>query len=101
MATLSGVARRHPKTAYAGLQKSLHQEWDFVQHVNPEIGMAFQVVDYVLRDIFLPDLFQGDTSQIPGIEITGLPVKQAGISLLNSSHTVGENWTASCIRIRY
>ena len=33
-----------PKTAYAGLQKSLQQEWDFMQRVTPYIGMALQVV---------------------------------------------------------
>ena len=34
-----------------------------------------------LWDIFLPDLFKEDTAQIPGRAITGLPVKQAGITL--------------------
>ena len=31
--TLSGVARKHPQSAYTGLQKSLQQEWAFVQRV--------------------------------------------------------------------
>ena len=31
--TLAGVARKHPQYAYAGLQKSLRQEWSFVQRV--------------------------------------------------------------------
>ena len=65
-ATLSGVVRRHPQTAYAGLQKSLQQEWYFVQRVTLDISMEFQAVEDVLHDIFLPDLFQGATSQIPG-----------------------------------
>ena len=30
---LAGVALKHPQSAYAGLQKSLHQEWAFVQRV--------------------------------------------------------------------
>ena len=42
VATLAGVARQHPKTAYTGLQKSLQQEWDFLQHATPDIGMEFQ-----------------------------------------------------------
>ena len=29
--TLDGVARKHPQSAYASLQKSLQQEWEFVQ----------------------------------------------------------------------
>ena len=33
VAILSGVARKHPQSDYAGLQKSLQQEWAFVQRV--------------------------------------------------------------------
>ena len=33
--TLAGVDRKHPQFAYAGLQKSLQQEWAFVQRVTP------------------------------------------------------------------
>ena len=42
---IPGVARKHPQSAYAGLQKSLQQEWAFVQHVNPGIGNAFGPVE--------------------------------------------------------
>ena len=76
--TLAGVARWHLQTAYAGLQKSLQQEWDFAQHITPDIGMDFQSVEDKLQDTFLPALFQGATSQIPGRAITGLPVKKTG-----------------------
>ena len=66
VATLAGVARRHPQTAYAGLQKSLQQEWAFVQSITLGIGMAFQEVEDELQDTFLLALFQGATSHIPG-----------------------------------
>ena len=79
------------------LQKYLQQDWSFVQRVTPDIGMAFQVVEDSLRDIFLPDLFQGATAQIPGSSITSLPVKQSGITLPDPNRTVGANWAASCI----
>ena len=69
---LAGVARQHLQTAYAGLQKPPQQEWSFVQHVTPDIWMAFQAVEDELRYTFL---FQGDMSQIPGRVITGLSVK--------------------------
>ena len=35
VAILIGVARNHPHSAYAGLQKSLQQEWEFFQWVTP------------------------------------------------------------------
>ena len=97
--TLTGVARRHPQTAHVGLQKSLQQDWAFVQRVTPDIGMAFHVVENTLRDILLLALFQGGTSQIPRREITSLPVKQAGIALPEPTQTVGANWTVSCVII--
>ena len=45
VATLEGVAHWHLQTAYVGLQKSLQQEWAFVQHITPGIGMEFQAVE--------------------------------------------------------
>ena len=91
------MARQHPQTAYAGLQKSLQQEWAFVQSVTPVKRMAFQPVEDELQEIFLPSLFWGATSQIPGREITGLPVKQDGISLPNPTQTSRDTWTGSCV----
>ena len=38
--TLSRVSCKHPQSAYAVLQKSLQQEWSFVQRVTPGIGNA-------------------------------------------------------------
>ena len=52
VSALFGVAHFHRQTAYAG-----QQEWAFVKHVTLDIGMDFQVVDDVLRYIFLPALF--------------------------------------------
>ena len=43
--TLSGVAHKHPQSVYAGLQKSLQQEWAFMQRVTPGIGKAFGPVE--------------------------------------------------------
>ena len=44
-----------------------------------------------LQYIFFLSLFQGGKAQIPGREITGLPIRKDGIALPNS------NWTASCV----
>ena len=35
VSVLAEVAHKHPQSAYAGLQKSLQQEWAFVQRVTP------------------------------------------------------------------
>ena len=57
--TLSGVARKHPQSAYAGLQKSLQQEWAFLQQVTPDIGYNLVPLEQALRETFIPALFQG------------------------------------------
>ena len=56
--TLSMVVCKHFQSAYAGLQKSLQQEWGFVQRVTPDIGDAFGPVETALRDTFIPSLFR-------------------------------------------
>ena len=43
--TLLGVDRKHRQSAYTGLQKSLQQEWAFLQQVTPGIGDAFGPVE--------------------------------------------------------
>ena len=42
VAILAGVALKHLKSAYAGLQNSLQQEWNFVQRMTPGVGGSIQ-----------------------------------------------------------
>ena len=57
--TLAGVAHKHLQSAYAGVQKSLQQEWTFVQRVTPGIGDAFGPVEEEIVKAFLSALFVG------------------------------------------
>ena len=97
MSILAGVAHKHPQSAYAGLQKYLQQEWDFVQRVTPGVGAAFNPVEEALREIFSPALFKGLREGVPERDNTRLPVKQAGLALPDPVQTAPENWTASCV----
>ena len=97
MIVLSGVSHKHPQSAYAGLQKSLQQEWDFVQRVTPGVGEAFGQVEEALQEIFVPALFRGLSEGLPKREDTRLPVKQAGLALPDPVQTAPENWTESCV----
>ena len=97
MKILSGVSQKHPQSAYTRLQNSLQQEWDFVQRVTPGFGDAFGPVEVVLKEIFVPALFQGLQEGVPERGVTRLPVKQAGLALPDPSQTAPENWTASCV----
>ena len=96
---LAGVARKHLQSVYAILQKSLQQEWAFVQRVTPGIGNEFGPVEEEIAKAFLPELFEGVGDRSPGREITRLPVKQAGMALQDTTLTVPENWQASCVII--
>jgi hypothetical protein len=54
---LAFAALSHPQTAFAGLQKSLQHEWQFVQRVIGDIGDCFDDVKDSITNIFLPMLF--------------------------------------------
>ena len=58
VAIFAGVARKHPQYTYAGLQKSLQQEWAFVQRVTPGVGDYFGPVKQALKETFMPALFE-------------------------------------------
>ena len=82
MEILSGVSRKHLQSTYAGLQKSLQQEWAFVQQVTPGIGDTFGPVETALKEILVPALFKELGNGVPERGVTRLPVKQAGLALL-------------------
>ena len=63
--TLARVACKHPQSVYAGLQKSLQQEWAFVHGVTPGICNEFGPVEEEIAKAFLPELF-GDGESLPG-----------------------------------
>ena len=66
------MARKHPQYAYAGLQKSLQQEWAFVQRVTPGIGDAFGPVEEEIATAFLLEIFKDVGDGAPGRAINRL-----------------------------
>ena len=94
---LPGVARKHSQSAYAVLQKSLQQEWAFMQWVAPEIRDAFGFAEQDLRDTCIPDIFQRLGEGTFGRRVTLISLKQAGLVLPDPMQTAPENWTASCV----
>ena len=81
MAILVGVARKHPQSAYAGLQKSLQQEWAFVQRVTPVVGDSIGPVETALKETFFPELFEVMHEGVPSRGVTHLPAKEAVLAL--------------------
>ena len=97
MALLVGVALKNPQSTYAGLQKSLQQEWAFVQRATLGVGTAFSSVEEALQDVFLPAFFRGLTEGLPTRVNTRLPVNQVGLAIPDQFQTAPENWMASCV----
>ena len=54
-----------------------------MQRVTPGVGAAFGPVEEALQEVFVPALFQGLTEEIPTRENSCLPVKQAGLAILD------------------
>ena len=72
---MAGVSRKHPQPAHAGLQKSLQQEWAFVQWVALGIGDAFGPVEEEIATVFLLELFKVVEDIAPWRTLTCLPLK--------------------------
>jgi hypothetical protein len=66
---LAFAALSHPQTAFAGLQKSLQHEWQFIQRV--------------IDDIFLLAVYYGETLKDCTYRrnLSALPVKFTGLAL--------------------
>ena len=88
IATLAGVSLKHPQSAYAGLQKSLQQDWALVQRVTPGVGVAFAPVKEALREVFLQGSIPGTNGGTPD-EGKHPPAGEAGGAVRPGSGTDG------------
>ena len=95
---LASVAMNFPQLAYAGMQRSLQHEWQFIQCVVPQISEKFEVVKEVLHQQFLPALFKESLeNDDPHLKLASLPVKKAGLALPNPVASADLNYKASTI----
>jgi hypothetical protein len=88
---LTAVARlKYPHAAYTGITKCLQHKWTFTQRVIPDVDHLFQPLEDEITNNFLPALFGDPPSTMDDNLrlLTALPVKCAGLALLNpvSSH---------------
>ena len=54
--SLGKIVRRFPQTDYAGLVKSLQNEWNYLQRVTSGNGNLYEPIKKAIRDNFLPAL---------------------------------------------
>ena len=80
--TLAKVARRFPQTAYAGLAKSLQQEWQYLQRVTEGVADRFAPVEAAISSSFLPALLSEAEAGTAALrELLALSVRQAGLGI--------------------
>jgi hypothetical protein len=99
---LESSNRKHlwnPQSTYAGLQKSLQQEWHFVQRVVKGIGEDFLEIKKAITDLFLPSLFFTDQLQEsnPPCNLSKLPMEFAGLALPCPVASSDSNFEASTL----
>ena len=83
-----------PQSAYAGMQRSLQQEWTFVQRVVPDIGALFDSLeDSVHGGFFSPLLGSAISKDLR--DLTTTTIKLGRFSLPNPTLTSETNFTAS------
>jgi hypothetical protein len=92
--SLAKVARRYPPTAYAGLVKSLQQEWQYLQRVVPDCGAAFEPVEEAIRSVFLPALLQATEAECQR-KLTTVSVRKAGLGLPDPTQSAPGCFAAS------
>jgi hypothetical protein len=98
IADLAFVALSHPQSAYAGLQKSLQMEWQFVQQVVEGIGDDFSEIEKSIDDLFLLALFSDKLEDRDARRfLRKLPVKFAGLGLPDPVASSDSNLEASTL----
>jgi hypothetical protein len=80
------------------LQKSLQQEWQFVQRITKGIGPEFASIEQTLAKTFLPTLF-GDEydGDDPRRALAGLPVKWARLAIPDPTTSAQPHYEASIL----
>jgi hypothetical protein len=95
---LVSAAKHFPQTAYSGLQRSLQQEWRFVQRVISDIGDHFDEVEKAMSRIFIPALFNEDIADDdPRLKLACLTVKHAGLTLPDPTRSAQPSHDASIL----
>lgn len=85
------IARYQPQCAYAGTQRSLQQEWQFLQRNVTLAGSRFIQLKEAIARQFLPQVFD---VQPPPPEITNLSVKGGGVGITDPCDTTEINRSA-------
>ena len=100
---LAKIDRRHPQSAYAGLEITLQSEWQYLQRTVPGVGTLIGPIEESLREKFFLSLFGGeeinaDFPKILGHSGLGIPDSQISAeSAYNTSKTASRELVDSLL----
>ena len=79
--TLANFAGKYPQTAFAGLSRSLQQEWQHLQRTTPGVGHLFAPVEKSITKRFLPALLSLPVEAVKEMHpLLVLPVREGGLA---------------------
>jgi hypothetical protein len=61
---LAKIAKCYPQTAYVGMSRSFHMEWQYTLRVIPDVAALFEPLAQVITKEYLPALM-GESGVIP------------------------------------
>ena len=95
--TISKTAGKYPQESYATVVRAIQSEWIFLKRSTWDMGDAFAGVEKMIRETFLPCLFLRKTKTFSPIvgAISTMPVRKAGLGLLNTVTSSHENYLNS------
>lgn len=81
---LVDVTNIFPQASFVSIQKSLQQEWVFIQRVTNIDNQIYLPLENIIKDKYLPNLFNNTP---PDRSLTKLPIKSAGLSIPDPTET--------------
>ena len=92
---LEKIARRHPQSAYAGLEMSLQSEWQYLQRTVPGVGTLMGPIEEALREKFFPSLFGGEEINSDFRKILVHSVKHGSLGIPDLRMSAESSYTTS------
>ena len=94
ISTIRKTTGEYSQDNYDAVVHAIQSEWIFLQRITWDTGDAFEGVEKMIWENFLPRLFLGKTKTLSTIvgTISTMPIKVDGLSLLNPVTPVKENY---------
>ena len=95
MELLSDIAVSYPQAALSAFVHSIKHRWRFIQRTVPNLSNAFEPLERVIRNTFIPSLLGGHIVNDDERLLISLPGKYGGLAIDNPMETCNGNLSAS------